>query len=76
MKKIKNLKYLIVILFFAFTSLTYGQMLGPEDPGGEPIGPPLGGAAPVGDGVVLLIVLGSAYAVIKSKGFSLGKTES
>jgi hypothetical protein len=46
---------LIVPLFVA------AQSDGPGNPGDEPNGPPLGGGAPIGSGVGILILLGAAY---------------
>ena len=41
---------------------TMGQMMGPEDPGGDPIGEdPIGGGAPIGNGIGILLALGAAY---------------
>lgn len=66
MKRIKNLKVLLTILSFSFAVLSYGQMLAPDDPGGEPEGPPLGGGAPLGEGAILLIILGAGYSARKT----------
>ena len=42
--------------------LTLGQQTSPSDPGGSPeAGPPLGGSAPVGGGLGILLALGAAY---------------
>jgi hypothetical protein len=41
---------------------TKAQYTSPSDPGGAPIGkPPLGGSAPVGGGLFILLGLGAAY---------------
>jgi len=55
-----------IILSFAFVfiaSFSFAQMMGPQDPGGEPTGnnPPVGGGAPLSGGVILLLTLGTAY---------------
>jgi len=66
MKKPKYIKYLFIILFQFFVLISAAQMLGPDDPGNDPVGePPLGGGAPVSGGTILLILLGAAYSVKK-----------
>lgn len=44
-------------------SITYAQMMGPEDPGTGPEAgdPPVGGGAPVGGGIIILLTFGVAY---------------
>lgn len=62
MKRSKFLKKLFIITLLFTSSLFYGQMLGPDDPGGDPVGePPLGGGAPIDGGVAFLFILGAAY---------------
>jgi hypothetical protein len=62
MRKYKLLKYLLIVLFYAFTLNSFGQMLDPGDPGGDPVGnDPLGGGAPIGSGIVILLSLGTIY---------------
>jgi len=62
MKKNKLLKYLLLILFYTLTLNSIGQMREPGDPGGDPVGEdPIGGGAPVGSGIIILLSLGSIY---------------
>lgn len=66
MKKLNISKYLIIVLFFFFTLSASGQMLEPDDPGGDPVGEdPLGGGAPVSGGTLILISMGMAYGARK-----------
>jgi len=66
MKKSKYIKYLFIILFQFFVFISAAQMLGPDDPGNDPVSePPLGGGAPVSGGTLLLILLGTAYSAKK-----------
>lgn len=62
--KIKTIKKIILSLVFSFAiSFAFAQMNGPSDPpGGGPEGDtPVGGAAPVGSGVVILLAAGLVY---------------
>ena len=62
MKKVKYYKFLIIVLFSLLSITSYGQMLEPDDPGGDPVGEdPLGGGAPISGGTLLLISMGVAY---------------
>ncbi|MBU2554250.1 MAG: hypothetical protein KKF98_07290 [Bacteroidetes bacterium] len=57
---------LIITAMLTFPLFTVGQMLGPSDPGGEPIGEdPIGGGAPIGGGSLILIGLAAAYGAKK-----------
>ncbi len=50
------------ILFSLVPMLTIGQQTSPADPNGTPeAGTPLGGSAPVGSGIGILLALGAAY---------------
>jgi hypothetical protein len=59
----KKIKYLLVVLISLLTITGYSQMLAPEDPGGEPGtgDDPIGGSAPIGPGMIILLSLGAAY---------------
>lgn len=64
MKKI--IRRLTVILLFIFAAVFYGNNLiadEPPNPGGGPgTGDlPVGGSAPIGGGILLLMTLGTAY---------------
>lgn len=74
----KSFLKLTAIVFFQFAVImAFGQMTGPEDPGGEPVGdPPLGGGAPLSGGTVILIILGAAYGGKKVYDLSKEKTEN
>lgn len=56
--------FLIVLLMFFSVSLSMAQLTDPGDGAGDPTGGdhiPVGGSAPVGSGLVILIALGAAY---------------
>ena len=55
--KLLPLSVFSVMLLFS-TSLFADN---PPDPGGDPTGDPVGGGSPVGEGIVLLVTLASAY---------------
>ena len=60
MKQIK--KYILSLLLVFATIVSFAQMTGPEDPGGDPEqggDPPLG--ASIGGGLLFLITAGIAY---------------
>jgi len=63
----KNLKYyLLAFLLVVAVYCGQAQQYGPSDPTGNPEqSPPLGGGAPVGGGLGILLVLGAAYGVRK-----------
>jgi len=59
----KKIYSTLLILAFAIIPLfSIGQMRGPvEPPPGEPDTPPIGGGAPIGNGIGILLALGAAY---------------
>ena len=66
LKRIKmiKLKYIFIILFQLIAFISIGQMMSPNDPGGDPQAggdPPLGGGAPIGSGTMILIGLSVVY---------------
>jgi len=67
MKKLNYIKQVCTILiFFAFSLTAFPQMMGPEEPGGDPVGEdPIGGGAPLSGGTLILTILGAAYGVKK-----------
>lgn len=64
-------KKIIATMLLAFLSFSTERVIAqpPPDPGGAPVGetPLGGGAAPLGAGTVLLVVLSAAYGVKKWK---------
>lgn len=66
MKKFNITKYIVVALFFILSLSASGQMLEPDDPGGDPVGEdPLGGGAPIDGGTLLLAGFGLVYGTRK-----------
>ena len=64
----------IVISFLAtFPLVTICQTTDPGNPGGSPTGPPVGGGAPIGSGLVMLLGMGIAYG--SKKVYDLNKKE-
>ena len=56
------LRTFIVISFLAALPLvSTAQVMAPSDPGSAPQGQPIGGGAPVGGGLFILLGLGAAY---------------
>lgn len=72
MKKILSIFTLMVVMFLITNPLA-AQSFEPGDPGGEPVGPPMGGGAPIGGGTFILLALGAAYG--GKKLFALQKEE-
>ena len=66
MKKIRQIFILTLTIVIFTVQQGTAQTTGPQDPGGSPeAGPPLGGGAPVGNGVYVLLFLGAAYGAVK-----------
>ena len=63
MKKKTIQKYIMIVLFQLFAIAGFSQMMSPNNPGNGPQSgdPPLGGGAPVGSGIFILMSLGVAY---------------
>jgi hypothetical protein len=58
----KKIRFILTIILVSTLSISYSQMRGPSEPGGDPeVGgdPPLG--APVGSGTFVLMGLAIAY---------------
>jgi len=72
----KKLKYFLALIICFLTVSGFSQMLGPEDPGSGPEAgdDPIGGSAPIGSGIVILLSLGAAYG--GKKLFYLNKLKS
>ncbi len=61
MKKI-IISIIVSIGLFIIPLFTIAQQTSPSDPSGSPeAGPPLGGGAPIGGGLGVLLALGAAY---------------
>lgn len=66
MIKINFTKILVITTFFFFSLTASGQMLEPDDPGGDPVGEdPLGGGAPIDGGTLILAGIGLFYGARK-----------
>ncbi len=68
MTHIKFKKFLLVILLMFAVTFGFSQAMGPsEPPGGGPgvDDTPVGGDAPIGAGVGILLALGAAYGGLK-----------
>jgi len=58
----KRLITIILAGFLTLPLLTIAQINGPVDPSGNPEGgTPVGGGAPIGNGIEILLALGAAY---------------
>jgi len=68
--KMKYFKKTIFTFAFVFiTSFSFAQMMGPNDPGGNPEtggDPPIGGDAPLSGGIIVLFITGAAYGSKKA----------
>ena len=63
-----TLKNIILILFIILSTSVLAQVKDPGDPDGAPTGEtPVGGGAPVGSGLAILLTLGSFYGSYKIK---------
>ncbi len=62
----KYVKYTLTLAIILASFVGFSQVKEPGDPGGNPAGePPLGGGAPVGGGMLILLGLGAAYGAFK-----------
>lgn len=65
----KRLLHILVILVIAFAPVLAGmaQPNPNKQPGGDPVnGDPVGGNAPIGSGLILMISMGVAYGIKKT----------
>jgi len=63
----KTLKHSILIILIIFSTNVWGQIKEPGEPGGEPPSgeEPLGGSAPIGSGLLLLLGFSASYGSFK-----------
>ena len=66
MKRIKKILILTIIILTFMVQQGFAQATSPQDPNGNPeAGTPIGGGAPIGNGVYVLLILGTTYGIIK-----------
>jgi len=53
--------FIVISFLSVMPLLSTAQVMGPSDPGAAPSGQPIGGGAPVGSGLFILLGLGAAY---------------
>lgn len=65
----KAIKIVLLTVFFITFTVALNSLLAQPMPGGDPSGgganPPVGGYAPIGSGLVILLALGAAYGTKK-----------
>jgi len=71
----KNILRTILVISFltAIPIISTAQIMGPSDPDGTPQGQPIGGSAPIGGGLFILLGLGAVYG--SKKVYELNKKE-
>ena len=61
----KAIKIVLLTVFFITFTVALNSVLGQPMPGGDPSGggtnPPVGGYAPIGSGLIILLALGAGY---------------
>ena len=61
----KAIKIVLLTVFFITFSVSLNSVLSQPMPGGDPSGsgdnPPVGGYAPIGSGLIILLALGAGY---------------
>ncbi len=72
----KYKKYLLSLLIVLTSLFSFAESEGPGEPGGTPgLGdPPLGGGAPIGSGILILLGMGAAYGGYKLKKKNIDET--
>jgi hypothetical protein len=65
MRKIVGKIFILIIVFFSNCLLTLADPPGPPGPGGPPGGGGLPVGGPIGDGLIMLLVLAITYAAWK-----------
>jgi hypothetical protein len=61
----KAIKIVLLTVFFITFTVALNSLIGQPMPGGDPSGgginPPVGGYAPIGSGLIILLSLGAGY---------------
>jgi len=61
----KAIKIVLLTVFFITLTVALNSVMGQPMPGGDPSGggvnPPVGGYAPIGSGLIILLALGAGY---------------
>ena len=61
----KAIKIVLLTVFFITFTVALNSVIGQPMPGGDPSGsgtnPPVGGYAPIGSGLIILLALGAGY---------------
>lgn len=61
----KAIKIVLLTVFFITFTVAVNSVIGQPMPGGDPSGdggnPPVGGYAPIGSGLIILMALGAGY---------------
>jgi hypothetical protein len=65
--------FIVISFLSVMPLLSTAQVMGPSDPNGTPQGQPIGGSAPIGGGLFILLGLGAAYG--SKKVYELNKKE-
>ena len=73
----KNIIRTIIVISFltAAPLISTAQVMGPSDPDGSPQGQPIGGGAPIGGGLFILLALGATYGGKKVYDFKKKKLD-
>ena len=64
----KAIKIALLTVFFITFTVALNSLIGqpmPPEPGGDPSNPPVGGYAPVGSGLIILLAMGAGYGTKK-----------
>jgi hypothetical protein len=65
----KAIKIALLTVFFITLTVALNSVIGQPMPGGDPSGggtnPPVGGYAPIGSGLIILLAMGAGYGTKK-----------
>jgi hypothetical protein len=65
----KAIKIALLTVFFITLTVAFNSVIGQPMPGGDPSGggtnPPVGGYAPIGSGLIILLAMGAGYGTKK-----------